>query len=56
MGLSLGSVARIYCNQTILIFFKGLFSEYYMSLGVNGFYFRLPGHCGFELGLGSMVG
>ena len=27
----------------------------YMSLGVNIFYFSLPGHCSFELGFGCMV-
>ena len=56
MGLSVGSVARIYCIQTIMNFFFGFSFEYYMPLGVNRFYFSLSGHCGFELGLGSMVG
>ena len=56
MGLSLGSVARIYCNHTIMNFFNGSVFEYYMPLGVSRFYFSLSGHCGFELGLGCMVG
>ena len=56
MGLSVGSVARIYCIQTIINFFKGLVSKYYMPLGVTRCYFRLSVHCGFELGLGCMVG
>ena len=58
MGLSVGSVARIYCNciQTIMKFVSGFIFEYYISLGVDRFYFSLPGHCGFKLGFGSMIG
>ena len=55
MGLSVGSVARIYCIKTIMNLISGFSFEYFMPLGVNRCYFSLPGHCGFKLGLGFMV-
>ena len=54
MGLSLGSVARIYCIQTIMKFVSGFIFRIF-SLEVNIFYFSLSGHCGFVLGFVSMV-